>query len=53
MKAKPTLSQERHGVNIVSTSLFSIFFHKGTGPPDLSKLGQQVQFSENFRYQGS
>ena len=39
MKTKPNLNQKRHEVNIVSTSLFSIFFHKGTGP-----------FSIHYRY---
>lgn len=43
MKAKPTPNQELHGVNIVSTSLFSIFFHKGTGPFSI-----HYQYPKNF-----
>ncbi|PVD52415.1 hypothetical protein DC498_09925 [Terrimonas sp.] len=43
MKTKPNLNHTRHEINIVSTSFFSIFFHKGSGPFSI-----HYQYPKNF-----
>lgn len=43
MKTKPNLNRMRHEVNIVSASLFSIYYHKGRGP-----FSTHYRYPENF-----